>query len=122
MKLRFTPAFDDLKADAAELVRETGIELYRCAAGFTPVRSGRARANWFCGVNAENNSSDESIEYDDSRAGEAFSAAVPGDVLTVSNNLPYILKLEQGSSGQAPFGISVNALRSVQEFLEGRQA
>ena len=75
----------------------------------TPVDTGRARANW----NAEINSIDTSTteQTDKSGAGSKREAASvstraqPGDVLYLTNNLPYIKNLEYGGSKQAPQGM-----------------
>jgi len=71
----------------------------------SPVKSGRFRGNWYASIN------DVSSETSETRNGEqAISDALlkaqkaSGAIFTLSNNLPYGLKLEYGSSKQAPSG------------------
>lgn len=73
----------------------------------TPVDTGRARGNW----NASIDSADESVNQGATQStaqGKATSTAGGlslGDTFYLTNGLPYISKLEYGSSGQAPNGI-----------------
>ena len=117
MKLRFSlrpgntdAVFRKLEERASALIAETGKGLYRRAADATPVRSGRARANWRCSVGSPDCSSDDCTVFDSGRAQAAFSGIVPGDTLYITNSVPYIGRLEEGWSVQAPAGIADRAL------------
>lgn len=99
-----------LEQRAAKLIAETGCGLYQSAADATPVRSGRARANWRCSVGSAQFSADESTRFDSGRAQAAFGDVSPGDILYVTNSVPYIERLERGYSVQAPAGIAGNAI------------
>ena len=92
--------------------------LYQCAADATPVRSGRARANWRCSIGAPQYTSDETTGLDANRAQEAFRDSAAGDVLYVTNSVPYIGRLEAGSSVQAPSGIAGNAVAACTANIE----
>ncbi|ARB06112.1 tail completion or Neck1 protein [Dinoroseobacter phage vB_DshS-R5C] len=84
----------------------------------TPVDSGRARGNWFPSVGSPSaqvdmNASDKSGSAATAAATSTVSGAKIGDVLWLTNNLPYILPLENGWSGQAPEGmvdLNLNAI------------
>lgn len=102
--------FRKLDERAAKLIAETGAGLYQTAADATPVRSGRARANWRCSVGRAEYLSDENTNFDSGRGQAAFQSVSAGDVLYVTNSVPYIERLENGSSLQAPAGISGRAL------------
>ena len=76
----------------------------------TPVKTGRARANW----NAEINSPDISTTQQTDKRGtkakreaaRVATKAKPGDTLYLTNNLPYIRGLEYNRrSNQAPRGM-----------------
>ena len=79
----------------------------------TPVNSGRARGNWnvLIGTDGE----EDAAESDDKTGTEAISRGgdVIGDyaretgfpVISIYNNLPYIGRLEDGYSNQAPVGM-----------------
>jgi len=75
----------------------------------TPVDTGRARANWFTSIGSPSanviNSTDPSGSSSISSALGAISKAT-GNVLWITNNLPYIYRLEfEGWSKQAPAGM-----------------
>lgn len=117
MKFRFflrpgntDAVFRKLEERASALIAETGKGLYRLAADATPVRSGRARANWRCSVGSPDCSSDDCTVFDSGRAQAAFSAVKAGDTLCITNSVPYIGRLEEGWSVQAPAGIAGRAL------------
>jgi len=84
----------------------------------TPVDEGTARGNWFPSLNKPSSEVDEkSVDKMGSTAINAAvktaSAAELGDTIWFTNNLPYILPLENGHSGQAPDGmvdINLNAV------------
>jgi len=84
----------------------------------TPVDQGRARGNWFPSLNKPSNAMDMKIQ--DKSGGQAIAAltskamgAKLGDTVWLTNNLPYILPLENGHSKQASEGmvdINLNAV------------
>jgi len=75
----------------------------------TPVDTGRARANWFTSVGSPSANVTEAT--DPSGSATISSAIGPiskavGNVLWITNNLPYIYRLEfEGWSKQAPAGM-----------------
>lgn len=78
-----------------------------CVLG-TPVDTGRARGNWQASINT---SIDTEVNTTDKAGGATIAAAQPavdkaaGNVFYVTNNLPYIYRLEfEGWSKQAPSG------------------
>lgn len=72
----------------------------------TPVDTGRARANWVVGVTTANRTTTDTPTPVGTaaiqRARQAILAAPARQDLYISNNLPYIVKLNEGSSAQAP--------------------
>jgi hypothetical protein len=75
----------------------------------TPVDTGRARANWFTSIGSPSINVTESTDPSGSstiaNSLTAISKAT-GDILWITNNLPYIYRLEfEGWSGQAPAGM-----------------
>lgn len=87
----------------------------------TPVDTGRARGNWFPSINSPSNALDENAkDKSGSAAIGALSGVVAGaklgDTIWMTNNLPYILPLENGHSKQAPQGmvdINLNAIAAA---------
>lgn len=74
----------------------------------TPVKSGRARSNW----NPSLNTPDGTIREPGQKPSiDPINAAYRiTDTILISNNLPYIKKLNSGSSKQAPAGFVDAAL------------
>lgn len=106
-------AFAERAGEAADLVvRKICLDLFSDITNNTPVDTGRARANWFASIGTPTNIT---VAY----AGGAASAAdraiadaqsaiskATGNVFWISNNLPYIYRLEfEGWSKQAPNGM-----------------
>lgn len=100
-------------------VRATALELFGSIIDGTPVLTGRAKGNWQTSIN-------EPITSIVDRTGETESIAelkdvaggsIAGKILWLSNNLPYIRRLEfDGHSSQAPAGmvrINVSRIESI---------
>ena len=96
-------------------VRATALELFGSIIDGTPVLTGRAKGNWQTSIN-------EPITSIVDRTGETESIAelkdvaggsIAGKILWLSNNLPYIRRLEfDGHSSQAPAGmVRINVSR-----------
>jgi hypothetical protein len=108
--------------------RKIALELFRRVIYKTPVDSGRARANWQVTIGS---AASGTVEIDDTngtatmtRATAASRGFRAGDIIYLTNNLPYIMKLEEGGypdgpktvggfSRQAPAGM---VALTVQEF------
>ena len=90
----------------------------------TPVAEGRLRANWQVGINKF----DESTTEDTDKSGSTTIARVEGDsnrfklgdMITLSNNLPYARRIEfEGWSKKAPAGmVRINVTRWQQHLDE----
>ena len=103
--------------------RMIALEVFRRVILKTPVETGRARGNWQCSIGVPivamnsgddwlKGDSDAGLKYDKSGSGAIQAAAdqvmswKPGDVaIFLTNNLPYINRLEHGYSNQAPAGM-----------------
>lgn len=121
----FTRAIDRFIAKANgnvdRAVRQTVV---LCAQGVvlrTPVDTGRARGNWVLGVGSIDTSTGSA--NDPSGAGAigriaAEVAASRGRVFYVTNSLPYIQRLEDGYSKQAPAGMVMVTLADIQRRLD----
>lgn len=119
--------------NADKVVRKVCLDLTRDVVLGTPVDTGRARANWFASLDAP---SGRTIEYDkdsgsnikapDESAGSEFAVAnaqdvafkASGHVFYLTNNLPYIYRLEyMGWSQQAPTGWVRAAVERVAQSI-----
>lgn len=84
----------------------------------TPVDTGRARANWFIAEGAPITQATESTTPSNEAPG--LTGRQP---IYITNNLPYIIALEYGHSGQAPFGMVRIALAQIKTGIQlGRPA
>ena len=92
-----------------EVVRSTMIEMGSSIVDRTPVRSGRARANWCSAIGSPDYRND--IQADPSAAGARATLAKTltdyklGDTIYFTNSVPYAKRLEEGWSKQAPSGM-----------------
>ncbi len=110
---------DDMQEEVNQEVRATALNVLRLVVFATPVDSGAARGNWFVAPSSTaNRSQDESR-----RAGEAISQGsisvdkakvIKYPTITLSNNLPYIERLNTGYSDQAPAKFVELAIQRVE--------
>jgi hypothetical protein len=80
----------------------------------TPVDTGRARSNWLPSLNRPDGRQVGVGQKPDTR--NAIARYKLSDTIFITNNLPYITKLNEGSSQQAPAGFVDAAI------LRGKQA
>lgn len=104
--------------------RKSVLELLKSLVNMNPVDSGRSQNSWRVALDAPDLSVAQEGGYSpDKQAAESKVIAQatrileqmnPDDVIYVSNNLPYIVPLEDGHSKQAPsgfVGISVQRMK-----------
>jgi len=88
----------------------------------TPVDTGRARGNWYPSIGQPSDEVNENA-FDKSGTttfGEIAAVVVNaqlGSVIWLTNNLPYIVRLEDGYSGQAPTGMVDVSLEEVSSMF-----
>lgn len=84
---------------------------------------GRARGNWFVGINQAVHTQSEAVDAGGggtiARGTSVAQGSRQGDTLYVTNNLPYIVPLNNGSSHQAPAGFVEIAIRNAQQTVRG---
>lgn len=105
------------KATGVELetvVRKVAFDVYKGITQKTPVDTGRAKANWNIGLGA--------INYKVTK-NTTFTAIEPPKgsgkkIIYITNNLPYINALENGSSTQAPKGMVSLTMLDVQRSIK----
>ena len=108
---------------ATIIFRKITLELDQRVVLSTPVDIGRARGNWFPSLNAPSTSTEATADPTGAATLAAIEATVDaaelGDITWLTNNLPYILKLENGHSQQAPQGMVDINLQAVADFYGG---
>ena len=110
------PTLKDLEDSAESEIREIAGQIFRAAVKLSPVYSGAFRASWRVSFNIAR--SDVTKGYTPAAPIRGASFRWPtgfklGDDVIISNNLPYALLIEEGSSKQAPFGVLKLAVQSV---------
>jgi len=99
--------------------------LFRNIIAYTPVKTGRARANWNIGIGTEDlstvefsggdNADSAALNFAFNKASKDFEI---GEVIYLTNNLAYIKPLEEGWSDQAPNGMIARAMEDVANAIE----
>lgn len=99
---------------SSALVKETAIAIDQAVVVATPVDTGRARGNWVVGIGSPVRSTTEDTDPSGqetiNRNNQAISGALGGREIYISNNLPYISALNNGTSAQAPAGFVEQAV------------
>lgn len=86
-----------------EKVRKTGLMAFSNIALATPAKTGRARGNWNVSIDTIDGSvTDNTDPPNMAKAAATIANFVIGKVIYVCNNLPYIERLNDGYSKQAP--------------------
>jgi len=105
---------------ASQIFRKVALDLDAAVVLDTPVDEGRARGNWYPSINTPSNEVDEDslgAAKSLNRLNGVIGKAKLGQVIWLTNNLPYIIALENGHSKQAAEGmVDVNALRFAAAF------
>lgn len=96
--------------DRADLVvRKVALDMGTRVVMRSPVDTGRFRANWQYGVGQPNPTVLEAVDKEGAttiaRIAAGSATARLGDVIYLSNSLPYALRLEAGWSQRAPAGM-----------------
>ena len=124
---------DELEQAIERTIRALGINITAELIETTPVDTGWARANWVPNAGSPFTGNSELLDA------EAQRAAVPGQVASqtaasssliryklsdgdifISNNVPYIVRLNEGSSMKAPSGFVQQSIARTIVRLTGR--
>lgn len=122
------------------VVRKVCLDVFSRVVLKTPVDTGRARGNWMTGIGGyvtdspyqggkrrkskADRSKPHRTNYGAStqasmvRIEATAVAARAGQVVYLTNSVPYILRLEEGSSTQAPAGMLTTTLREYPGIVE----
>ena len=110
--------------NADKVVRKICLDLLSDIVYNTPVDTGRARANWFTSIGSPVSTTIEFNASASSAAGVAVAQAsadiakAPGNLFWISNNLPYIYRLEfEQWSKQAPNGMVRLAINKAERSI-----
>ncbi|MBP8005312.1 MAG: hypothetical protein KAZ18_00170 [Acinetobacter sp.] len=113
-----------VKQDAEKLISNIGMDLIQGVIIGTPVDEGVARGNWIASDEPDKtfdkNRKDPTGQGTINKAFVFFSQkAKLGSLIYLQNNLPYIEKLENGSSDQAPKGMVSTTMNAIKQKYGG---
>lgn len=113
------------RQQARVIFQKIALDLDTAVVLATPVDEGRARGNWFPSINVPSNEIDmAAADKSGSGAIAALESTVAradlGDTIWQTNNLPYILPLENGWSKQAPEGMVDENLNRIAAQFGGK--
>lgn len=120
--------------NAAKYVRASAIVIDREVVMTTPVDTGRARSNWLVSLGSPKSGTREPYAPGDSGNSGPANAALQmqdaaatigqyriGQTIFITNNLPYIQRLNDGWSAQAPAGFVEQAVQAGRDYLRGKK-
>lgn len=104
------------------LGRAVGLELLKRLMQATPVDTGRARGNWNASIGAEDGTVDPDRREQQAAAEGAarisrLKLSKQGEVLLLTNGVPYIGRLNDGHSRQAPAAFIQLTTENMREFV-----
>ncbi|WEI20123.1 hypothetical protein PY247_10605 [Acinetobacter proteolyticus] len=113
-----------VKSDAEKLMKDIGLDLVQGIITATPVDTGAARGNWIASKTPINtfdkNVTDKSGQRTINKSFVFFAHnAKLGSLIYIQNNLPYIERLENGWSDQAPLGMVSTTLNAIKQKYGG---
>lgn len=99
-------------------IRKAALVADQVAILATPVDTGRARANWIASIGAPateaDRAPDKSGQVALNEAQRVVARYAPGQGgIYITNNVEYIEPLDQGSSSQAPNGMTAQAIQAA---------
>tara|TARA_R100001443_G_scaffold95266_2_gene101710 strand:- start:802 stop:1194 length:393 start_codon:yes stop_codon:yes gene_type:complete len=115
----FNVSLDNFRGDTLEAVtkkkRLIGLKVLRGVVLKTPVDTGRARANWQLSINIPKTDVKKTTNNTAVADGNRTLKTIKlGEDIYITNNLPYIGRLERGHSKQAPRGMVALTLAEIE--------
>ena len=101
----------EMKRTAAEVVKKLTLDVTANLIETTPVDTGHARANWVPKIGQPERGEQASAAAQVAGQAAVATATAISQPVYVSNNVPYITRLNDGSSTQAPKGFVQRAIR-----------
>lgn len=115
---------EQIDADLIVVEKRVALDLFSRIVSRTPVRTGRARASWNISLGSPDEDTRPVGEYPslqtnpagvaEEKAGQALGSMTQAEIIWLSNSLPYIEKLNGGSSVQAPANFVEIAVAEVE--------
>lgn len=117
----------DVEKNAANLVRKAALAADQAVVSATPVDTGRARSNWIVSINVKVDTVREPLAPGVAATGPAIAEGQkialtykPGDsAVYIQNSVPYIKRLNEGWSKQAPANFISKAVHAGLTSIKG---
>ncbi len=124
--MRFTTDLDRFAEKAGlkseKTFRATCLLMLGAIVKRTPVDTGRAKGNWQASIGRPDRGQTSALDKSGSatvnKASSVVSSLKLGHVFYLSNNLPYITDLENGTSKQAPHGMVRLTVAEYEKYVE----
>ncbi len=105
-KANFAKLLKNAGKRTEDVVMHTALQLQSSMVQMSPVKTGRFKGNWQCGMDATNYNMDDAPFSDAvGRTAALLPSWIPGQTIYLTNSLPYARRLEYGWSKQAPQGM-----------------
>jgi len=114
------------KGNADLIIRKASLDVFSNVVLKTPVDKGRARGNWQPSIGGVMGGTVEQLDPSGAATIASIQAMTAqfgiGEVMYLANNLPYIKRLEEGYSQQAPAGMVALTVQSFQRAIDAAVA
>ncbi len=105
------------------VIKKITFDIFRRVIMKTPVDSGRARGAWSVSIGEPAAGSNRPLDPSGNATASEVAGVVNGQmtagkIIFLTNTLPYILRLEEGYSKQAPIGMVYTTLREFPQVVE----
>lgn len=112
---------DEVEDRIVLITRMIGLEVLKRVILKTPVDTGRARGNWFVAIGAPDTRVTDNTDKTGAATINSGQAVITGltqaQAVYITNNLPYIGRLENGHSQQAPAGMVAVTMAELEAFF-----
>lgn len=121
---RMTALAKTFESNAQDLVVKTALTVHSVVVLGTPVDTGRARGSWLVAINRPADGTAESpgdfgYVAATTKAQRVLKGYKAEQDVHLTNNLPYIVPLNQGHSQQAPAGFVEDAIAAGVRLVKG---
>ena len=111
-----------VRQEVERTIRKAALRADQVVVLATPVDTGRARANWIASTLAPADRADNDADKSGQKAVTQAAAVVAGYKLEfgsifLTNNVKYIVPLENGHSAQAPAGMTQQAVAAARDVM-----
>ena len=110
-----------MEAKNPRFVKAVVFQAYSMVTAKTPVKTGRAKANWFIQANSPSGEVTENTVFGGARIFEEITKITGKEPdIYISNSLPYIMALENGHSTQAPVGMTKVTVQELERYINSK--